>query len=106
MSRRVVGPYVHWDSFPGIKHHLVPWLRVAAALPLLLLFTFMPWTGTPLLLHRHLQSLSWPLWIKVSASEVVLEEERGITMRVEQPHKLQHSCGTLGYTNARLRRWK
>ena len=101
-----MGPSVYRDSFPGIKHYLVPWLRVAGALPLLLLFTFMPWTGTPLPLHRHLQSLSRSLWIKLSASEGVLEEQRGITMRVEQLHKLQHRCGSLGYTNARHRRWK
>jgi len=88
MSRRGLGPNVYRDSFPGINYHLVPWLRVVGALPLLLLFKFMPWTGTSLPSHKHLQSLSRSLWIKVSDSEVVLEEARGITMCVEQLHKL------------------
>jgi hypothetical protein len=90
MPKRSLGPNIYWDSFSEIKHHLVLWLRVVGALPLLPLFTFMSWTGTPLPLHEYRHSLCLSLWIKRSASEGVLKDKRGITMRVDHLHKFWH----------------
>jgi hypothetical protein len=82
MSRRALRRNVYGDSFPGIKYHLVSWLRVIGALTLLSLAAFMPWTGQLHIYTDIYLSLCRSLWMKGSASEGVSKDERGITKRV------------------------
>jgi len=59
--------FINWGLFPGVKQlghgvyshrHVVLWLRMSGAVPLLPLYALMMWPGTTLLLYALFNAIS------------------------------------------------